>query len=529
MDFDRRRTATLRTKRIQQKVNGIDTNIFEHCVQLYTLPPTSTISLEEFEELAVERLKVLRAVETVGVRCSRGSQDYKTLLEKEIKNSKLKRSILKWRDNVSHFILRLAYCRSEELRRWFIQQEIDLFRFRFQQESAESRARFLEINNLGYKPIDTEEQKEVLVNLQDSEGKEALAIENVQHYKVPFTEALDLVRSRRVYVHHGFAYVPQDDLVSILLTLFRMQLSHSLAVSNLQSFASPGRRWEVITNVVSLSRRYIGQDYASKKPVGEITADMIDLLSKTSFPLCMQQLHSAFRSNHHLRHGGRMQYGLFLKGIGLSLEEAIRFWKSEFTKIMDGDKFDKQYSYSIRHYYGKEGRKADYTPYSCIKIITTNTPGVGDFHGCPFKHSDPDVLRQKLAGQGLKQEGVDQVMQFVKGGHYQVACARVFELIHGSLSGGLIDVEVSFQHPNQYFEESYKRLHKDKINSNTPQAPRAVQIVPPPSKDRQSDTVTNLKSNSQDVTAPAASTASDPHEEDDFDELDETVLLDEAE
>lgn len=65
-------------------------------------------------------------------------------------------------------------------------------------------------------------------------------------------------------------------------------------------------------------------------------------LSKTSFPLCMQQLHSAFRSNHHLRHGGRMQYGLFLKGIGLSLEEAIRFWKSEFTKIMDGDKVRKQ-------------------------------------------------------------------------------------------------------------------------------------------------------------------------------------------
>lgn len=32
--------------------------------------------------------------------------------------------------------------------------------------------------------------------------------------------------------------------------------------------------------LVSLSRRYIGQDYASKKPVGEITADMIDLVRK---------------------------------------------------------------------------------------------------------------------------------------------------------------------------------------------------------------------------------------------------------
>ena len=27
-----------------------------------------------------------------------------------------------------------------------------------------------------------------------------------------------------------------------------------------------------------------------------------------------------------------MQYGLFLKGIGLSLEEALQFWRQEFTQ-----------------------------------------------------------------------------------------------------------------------------------------------------------------------------------------------------
>ena len=27
-----------------------------------------------------------------------------------------------------------------------------------------------------------------------------------------------------------------------------------------------------------------------------------------------------------------MQYGLFLKGIGLTLEQALQFWRSEFTK-----------------------------------------------------------------------------------------------------------------------------------------------------------------------------------------------------
>ena len=61
-------------------------------------------------------------------------------------------------------------------------------------------------------------------------------------------------------------------------------------------------------------------------------------LAKKDFPLCMQHLHQNMRANHHLRHHGRQQYGLFLKGIGLTLEEAMRFWKTEFTKVIDGDK-----------------------------------------------------------------------------------------------------------------------------------------------------------------------------------------------
>ena len=35
---------------------------------------------------------------------------------------------------------------------------------------------------------------------------------------------------------------------------------------------------------------------------------------------------------------GRLQYGLFLKSIGLSLDDALSFWRAEFTRKIDVDK-----------------------------------------------------------------------------------------------------------------------------------------------------------------------------------------------
>lgn len=94
-------------------------------------------------------------------------------------------------------------------------------------------------------------------------------------------------------------------------------------------------------------------------------------------------------------------------------QDAMTFWKSEFTKRMPAEKFEKQYAYNVRHNYGKEGKRADYTPYSCVKIIMS-TPGHGDHHGCPYKHWTDDNVRAALGKLNLSSKAVTDVLEKVR-------------------------------------------------------------------------------------------------------------------
>uniref|UniRef100_G1QQU8 DNA primase large subunit n=1 Tax=Nomascus leucogenys TaxID=61853 RepID=G1QQU8_NOMLE len=432
MEFSRRNYMMLRLAGDQRNAS------YPHCLQFYLQPPSENISLIEFENLAIDRVKLLKSVENLGVSYVKGTEQYQSKLESELRKLKFSyRENLedeyepRRRDHISHFILRLAYCQSEELRRWFIQQEMDLLRFRFSILPKDKIQDFLKDSQLQFEAISDEEktlrEQEIFASSPSLSGPKS-GFESI--YKVPFADALDLFRGRKVYLEDGFAYVPLKDIVAIILNEFRAKLSKALALTarSLPAVQSDERLQPLLNH---LSHSYTGQDYSTQGNVGKISLDQIDSLSTKSFPPCMRQLHKALRENHHLRHGGRMQYGLFLKGIGLTLEQALQFWKQEFIKgKMDPDKFDKGYSYNIRHSFGKEGKRTDYTPFSCLKIILSNPPGQGDYHGCPFRHSDPELLKQKLQSYKISPGGISQILDLVKGIHYQVACQKYFEMIH---------------------------------------------------------------------------------------------------
>lgn len=221
-------------------------DLYPHNLQLYSLPPTNEIQLLEFEELALERLQLLRIIEQT---TQKGLQIYsdawRESIVSELHRNQLKKYLklvtldhsddprcleARRADHISHFILRLAYCRTEVLRRWFLSRELEWFKFRFLQLSAESIGDFLKLNNLTYTPISDEEKRKYYDELCSSTAK-AYVIDGLNFYKVKFLEVPSLVKSRRVFVSKGYAYIPHFELITCILGSFRSSLNEALVVS----------------------------------------------------------------------------------------------------------------------------------------------------------------------------------------------------------------------------------------------------------------------------------------------------------
>lgn len=131
----------------------------------------------------------------------------------------------------------------------------------------------------------------------------------------------------------------------------------------------------------------------------------------------------------------------------LSLSISFRFWREEFTKQMDLDKFERSYAYNIRYNYGKEGQQKNWAPHSCLKVIG-NSYGPESAAGCPFKFLDANTLRAKLNGYGIASAHAQEISSFATKGHYQIACAKYFEAVHDT------KLEEGITHPNQFFDKS---------------------------------------------------------------------------
>ena len=195
-------------------------------LSLYNEAPQDELSLDEFELFALDRLQLLRGLEAIKARGFDGSDYAQKVQVLENKYMPMKAHTLadelalqKRKDVASHFILRLAYCRTEDLRRWFLTQECELFKYRLEKLSDGERGAFMVANGLMYDQVTQEEKeqrKDSLLSIPSNLNEASFM--STAFYKIPFQQALSLIASRQVYLEGGMAFVPLPRLMSIIVT-----------------------------------------------------------------------------------------------------------------------------------------------------------------------------------------------------------------------------------------------------------------------------------------------------------------------
>lgn len=147
--------TTARRRRAHVSLTNSDANIYTHDLTMYTDWPLTEVPLSEFEDLAVERVELFRVLEQASVKGPRiFSEEWRQCIKEDLLHKNLKKFLrltngmggqseldvqARRADHVSHFILRMSYCRSEDLRKYFLARELEWFKLRYMAQTPESR------------------------------------------------------------------------------------------------------------------------------------------------------------------------------------------------------------------------------------------------------------------------------------------------------------------------------------------------------------------------------------------------------
>lgn len=136
------------------------------------------------------------------------------------------------KDHYSHFILRLAFSATEDLRRRFVRNENALWRLRFNTDDTRERQAFVDSLDFDWETVSDSEKRELkdlLYQLDFSQRKGQA--EDTAWFKVDWERVSELVENRKVLVRAGKAYVPSREQASMINSEFQNKLEKALEVS----------------------------------------------------------------------------------------------------------------------------------------------------------------------------------------------------------------------------------------------------------------------------------------------------------
>jgi len=135
------------------------------------------------------------------------------------------------RDHYSHFILRLAFSSTEDLRRRFSRLETMLFRLRYRMDDVGERREFVKGLDFAWEVVDEKERDELSEELRAATGVLRKG-EEEGWFKVEFEKVPEMVEQRRCLLKRGMAYVPVKEQMSLVVAEFTVRLDKALDVSS---------------------------------------------------------------------------------------------------------------------------------------------------------------------------------------------------------------------------------------------------------------------------------------------------------
>lgn len=351
----------------------------------YTALSTSSVGYDTFKEHVRRRMEMLRGE---GGLCSGHA---------EMSGEE---------DVLSHFACRMACSQDPWMAVWFVNAEVGLLRLRISKSPGDARAFFLEEVLPRMEPVEVREGALVL-GAASRYNPDAAVGRMSSEIWVHFTKVIDLVGRRAAVPRDGYLRLGEEGIRSVLANEFRAYLSRRMDELVDVCSGDPDERMKGLS--ASLLASPVRCEKAGDFSVGD---------AEKYFPLCIQAVVERLRSRGHLKYNDRQILCLFLKDCGMSVDGAVAFFRSSFKA--DRETFDREYLYSIRHNYGLEGKRANYSCFTCSRIAGTTS---GERRSsCPFV-GDAEYVRRRGEEMGVDIEDV------LGSGAFGGKCTRLLEAL----------------------------------------------------------------------------------------------------
>lgn len=369
-------------------------------IRFYTKLSVPVLNSALFESLCKKRFKILKRIESESSKVRDTTNDYLESTDDDIN---------------SHFALKLISAQTITSMKSFIRNESMLF------------ARRLE--NFHHKIVEDYFYTHFLRHLTDLEIKEdAVVIPHMSFYSskkhkyvikpgckvvMYFSKVPDIIGDS--FPEKGFVMNGEMYMKSCILTFYREYLEKSCNQLYFRLKNNPDERIQYIHDLI----------YVRKPVVNQTSFKTIE----TNFPPCITGLMHKLKTLKHLKYKDRLILTRFLKDSGIPVDDTITFFRSNFN--VSETVFKNKYLYSIRHVYGLEGKRANYTSYDCKRVIASHDR---ETFGCPFK-SNPGYLKEYANEKGLDIEDL---------GDCQKSCSKVLEVVSGRLVNSVITKPIDF-------------------------------------------------------------------------------------